>query len=111
MIVKFSTRYGQITMLGEPARRLLVLGGHSGTVPGAILAAELPAFLARLRSGLAESGDEVSPAPPPREADSDDREEDEFKERPVSLRNRAVPLIELTATAIANGSDLMWDQA
>ena len=53
MIVKFSTRHGQITMLGEPALRLLVLGGHSGTVPGAILAAELPAFLAQLRARLA----------------------------------------------------------
>ena len=39
MIVKFSTRAGALTMHGDAAVTLLKAMGHSGTVPGAILAA------------------------------------------------------------------------
>jgi hypothetical protein len=109
MLVKFSTRHGQLIMLGEPAVALLRLGGHSGTVPSAVLAAELPAFLTRLRAGLALHGDELSPAPPP--PDPEQREGDEPRERPISLRQRAVPLLDMIETATRRPSDLMWDKA
>jgi hypothetical protein len=108
MLVKFSTRFGQLLMLGEPATTLLKLGGHSGTVPSAILAADLPAFLERLRQGLEVHGDELSPPPPPRDP-ADDRD-DEPRERPISLRLRAVPLLDMLATAIRQGTDLMWER-
>ena len=109
MLVKFSTRFGQLLLLGESAVALVKLGGHSGTVPSAVLAADLPAFLQRLRAGLEVHGDEPSPPPPPREPDQDD--DDEPRERPVSLRLRAVPLLDMIATAIEQGSDLIWDRA
>ena len=109
MLVKFSTRHGQLVMLGEPAVALLRLGGHSGTVPSAVLAADLPAFLERLRSALEVHGDELSPAPPP--PDPDRRDDDAPRERPISLRHRAVPLLDMVQTAIARDSDLMWDKA
>jgi len=109
MLVRFSTRHGQLVMLGEPAVTLLRLGGHSGTVPGAVLAADLPGFLAGLRSALELHGDELSPAPPP--PDPERREDDETRERPISLRHRAVPLVEMLQTAITRESDLMWDKA
>lgn len=109
MLVKFSTRHGQLVMLGEPAVALLRLGGHSGTVPSAVLAADLPAFLERLRGGLEVHGDELSPAPPP--PDPDRRDDDAPRERPISLRHRAVPLLDMVQTAIARDSDLMWDRA
>ena len=109
MLVRFSTRHGQLVMLGEPAVALLRLGGHSGSVPGAVLAADLPAFLERLRGGLELRGDE--PSPPPPQADPDGRDEDPPRERPVSLRHRAVPLLDMVQTAIARASDLMWDRA
>jgi hypothetical protein len=113
MIVTFSTRHGQLTMLGEPAVRLLELGGHSGQVPGAVLTIDLPAFLAKLRSGLALHGDEVSPAvQQPDRRDSGWRDpgagDDEPRERPINLRLRAVPLLDMIETAVARGSDLMW---
>jgi hypothetical protein len=112
MIVRFSTRHGQLTMHGEPARRLLVLGGHSGTVPGAVLAAELPAFLARLREGLARHGDEISPPPSPVRDDPSERDDDDApRERGISLHTRALPVIDMVETALARGSDLMWDRA
>lgn len=109
MLVKFSTRFGQLLMLGEPAVALLKLGGHSGTVPSAVLAADLPAFLQRLRHGLEAHGDELSPAPPSQAPDEDD--EDEPRERPISLRLRAVPLLDMLATAVQHESDLMWERA
>lgn len=109
MLVRFHTRHGQLVMLGEPALALLRHGGHSGNVPGAVLASELPAFLQRLRAGLELHGEEPSPTPP-RPDPSVDRDDDERRERPVSLRLRAVPLLDMIQTAIDRESDLMWEQ-
>ena len=111
MLVKFSTRHGQLVMLGEPAVRLLRLGGHSGTVPGAILAADLPGFLARLRSGLEVHGGEPSPAPVQSPEPRRDDDDDEPRERPIALRLRAVPLLDMVSTALERESDLMWERA
>jgi hypothetical protein len=109
MIIKFSTRNGQLLMQGEPAVRLVKLGGHSGTVPSAILAADLPAFAAKLRVGLEQHGDELSPAPPASEADRAANDDDEPRERPIKLRLRAVPLLDMLDTAIRQKSDLLWE--
>lgn len=108
MIVQFSTRAGALTLHGDAAVALLKAMGHSGAVPGAILAPELPAALAQLRRALDELAAHPSPAPPPR-ADGDDDEERE-RDPPVTLRMRAVPFIDMIETAIARGSDLMWDR-
>jgi hypothetical protein len=107
MIVKFSTRAGALTMHGDAAVVLLKAMGHSGTVPGAILAADLPEGLERLRRKLAE--DAGAPSPPPAARDDDDEEERE-REPPVTLRMRAVPFIDMVETAIRRGSDLMWER-
>ena len=109
MIVEFTTRHGRLTLLGESAVTLLQLAGHSGTVPGAILAADLPAALRELRKGLELAGDRPSPPPPPRE-EAEVEDEGREREPPVTLRKRAVPLIDMIETAIARGSDLMWEQ-
>jgi hypothetical protein len=105
MIVKFSTRVGALTLHGEAAVTLLKAMGHSGTVPGAVLAADLPAALASLRGVLAEQ----ARVPPPEPAPTDEDEERE-REPPVALRVRAVPLIDMIKTAIARDSDLMWER-
>ena len=108
MIVKFSTRFGQLTMHGEAAVTLLRAMGHTGTVPGAILTADLPDALARLEHTLEATGHSPSPAlPPPPEDDEEERE----REPVVTLRKRAVPLLDMMRTAIARDSDLMWERA
>jgi len=107
MIVKFSTRAGALTMHGDGAVTLLRAMGHSGTVPGAILAADLPAALARLRRALETQAD--APSPEPGAAVEADPERDDAPP-PVTLRMRAVPLIDMIETAIARGSDLMWER-
>lgn len=109
MIVKFSTRQGDVFMHGEAALALLHGMGHTGSVPGAILSADLPEALARLERTLEASGDTVPVPPRPRAAgESADGPE---RDPPVTLRTRAVPLVDLMRTAISRGSDLMWDRA
>jgi hypothetical protein len=112
LIVSFITGNDHLQMHGEAAVALLRLMGHSGTVPGAILAADLRPALAALRKGLETSGDAIVPTPPPRPAH--EQEEDEPHKpsiEAVRLRTRAVPLIDLLERAIAGGSDLMWERA
>jgi hypothetical protein len=100
MLVTFKTkRYSNITMFGDVAVRLLQLMGHSGTVPGAVTAEDVPAALAKLRAGLAEHGQEV--VGQTRDADRD--------EPRIDLAHRAVPLIELLESAIRNEADVMWE--
>lgn len=95
-------------MHGDAAVALLKGMGHTGTVPGAILAADLPQALANLRRMLEVSGDATSDASPSR----DEVEDDESREREpvITLRMRAVPLLDLARTAIERGSDLMWER-
>ena len=106
MILRFSTRFGQLTMHGEAAVALLRGMGHSGTVPGAIMAADLPDALQRLQRMLDSAGDTSVDAPPP-EGDADD---DAEREPAIRLRTRAVPLIDMMRTAIERNSDLMWER-
>jgi hypothetical protein len=102
MLVRFDSRAGSITMFGEVAVKLLRMMGQSGELPGAILAADIPPALERLRARLAAEG--VEPA---REKDDRDADESELK---VSLRQRAFPLIELLERAVARDADVVWDQ-
>jgi hypothetical protein len=109
MIVKFSTRAGALTMHGDAAVTLIRAMGHSGMVPGAILAAELPEALARLKASSAARGGEPMPPPGQPVARDDDRDAAE-REPTVTLRMRALPLIEMIETALARDSDLMWER-
>jgi hypothetical protein len=103
MLVHFKTdAYAGITMFGDIAVRLLKLMGHSGTVPGAIKAEDVPAALQRLRDGLNAHGAEPQPAPSL-------TDEEERQEPPVNLSTRAYPLVQLLEAAAAEQSDVMWD--
>ncbi len=103
MLVTFrSNAWSNITMFGDVAVALLKMAGHSGTVPSAMLAAELPSALARLKQALATS---------PGEADSQTGhagKDGEDEPAPVSLGLRAYPLIELLAASIEEKCDVMW---
>jgi hypothetical protein len=109
VIVRFQTGFGQLTMHGDVAVTLLKAMGHTGSVPGAILAADLPAALASLERRLETAGDQ--PASPPTPADAGDDDDAQEREPVIALRTRAVPLLALMRTAIDRGSDLMWDRA
>jgi hypothetical protein len=100
MLVKFDSEVGSFTMNGDIAVQLLKAMGHSGTVPSAMLAGDIPAALARLKSAVA-----ASPKPAAEPPDSDDKDR---REVPVSLGQRAFPLIDLLTRAAAKGAEVMW---
>lgn len=98
MLITFRTdAYADITMFGDVALGLLKLMGHSATVPGAILAADVPAALQRLQAGVTAAPQSGAAA-------------DNADEPAVSLSHRALPLIKLMEAAVAAKSDVMWDQ-
>ncbi len=97
MLVTFRCKgHENTTFLGNVAQRLLHLMGHSGAVPSAILAADVPAALATMQQALA--------AAPSVSVSNDDNDEPA-----VSLKHRAVPLIALLQDAVKNQSNVMWD--
>jgi len=96
-LVTFTTKtYPDITMFGDVAQGLLKMMGHSTTVPGAILAADVPAALARLKTAI----DVAKTSPPDTDTDED--------EPAVSIAQRAFPLIELLAAAVKADANVMW---
>jgi hypothetical protein len=98
MLVTFSTKaYADITLFGDIALTLLKMMGHSATIPGAILAADVPAALSRLTSAMA-----VEKTLQPIE----NKDEDEHE---VSMANRALPLINLLSAAAKESWNVMWE--
>lgn len=97
MLVTFTTdAYADITMFGDVALALLKMMGHSATIPGAILAEDVPAALSRLSAVI-----EAEKALPP--------VEDEDADEPVvSIAHRALPLINLLVAAAKAKSNVMW---
>ena len=101
MLVTFSCpAYADITMFGDVAVHLLKMMGHSGTVPSALVAADVPAALERLEAAVAAAGQ--SPAP-------GEASQTEDEEPAVSLGHRALPLIELLTAAAKAECNVMWD--
>jgi hypothetical protein len=104
MLVTFHTKaFADTTMFGDVAIKLLRLMGHSGTIPSAIAAEDIPDALRRLKEALAEQEGAT--------ADQRDRDEqEEAEEEAVSLKNRAYPLIQLLEAAQKTQVPVMWDK-
>lgn len=104
MLVIFTSKsHGDITMFGNVAEHLIGLMGHSGTIPSAIAAKDIPDALARLEKAVA-----LEDAKDTEDAASDN--DDEAAEPPVSLYNRAFPLMEMLTAAIKEDCNVMWRQ-
>ena len=103
MLVTFTSKaYPDITMFGEAALHLIKMMGHSGVVPSAIPAEDVPAALDRLKNAIQL---ESRASPPEKSSDVQDKES---QEQSVSLKNRALPLIELLSAAAKENCDVMW---
>lgn len=97
MLVTFTTdAFADITLFGDVALAMLKMMGHSANVPGAILAADVPAALSQLTAAI-----HADTTPPP-VTDKD------AEEPVVSMANRALPLIDLLTAAAKAKSDVMW---
>jgi len=103
MLVTFTCKaYADITMFGDVALSMLKMMGHSETVPGAILAEDVPAALDRLKRAIQTA--KATPA----QSESRKAQDDDSDEPPVSLAHRALPLIELLTAAAQQKADVMW---
>lgn len=101
MFVTFSTdAHTDIMMFKEDALALLKMMGHSETVPGAILAADVSTALEKLKTA---SQKETALS-----QNTAEDENSENLEQPISANHRAWPLINLLTAAAQKQKDVLW---
>ena len=99
MLITFKTKsYANITMFGEVGLKLLDMMDFGVSVPGAIIAEDVPRALSNLQNRLESVVEVVEPTG---EAGDD--------QPAVSLYTRAVPLIELLQSAVADENIVSWE--
>jgi hypothetical protein len=99
MLVTFKTKsYANITMFGDVGLKMLKMMGYGVSVPGAIIAEDVPQALENLENRLETVVEVVEPAG---EAGDD--------QPAVSLHARAVPLIELLKSAVDDENIVRWE--
>lgn len=98
MLITFSCQeYENITMFGDIAKRLLKMMGHSATVPGALMAEDIPDALAHLQENINKTR--------PNTVNFDEGEDEEPE---ISLSTRALPLINMLKVASEKKCNVMW---
>jgi Domain of unknown function (DUF1840) len=103
MLVTFHSKaWSSITLFGDVAVTLLKMAGHSGTIPSALLPADIPSALARLQQALAATPDDDKQSTPVTAKDAD-------ATPPVGIRLRAYPLIQMLDAAARQDCDVMWE--
>ena len=115
MLVRFSSvKTDAIIMHGEVAIELIRMLGATGTVPGALAAADLPAAIQRLQqqlpaAGVAAGGQRKFTEARHEARQQDDSEADTHRESPIDLRTRAAPLLDLLQRAAQADAAVMWE--
>jgi hypothetical protein len=107
LIVFRSKAAGEIYMFAETAHRLLEIIGKADSPRGVITAEQVPDALARLVAAVdAEKAQQADAA---RDRDETARRgEVPGGERPISLSQRAFPLIEMLRAAEKRNVDVTW---
>lgn len=107
MIITFKSQAsGDVIMFGEVARRMMEIMGKEATGKGIVTVEQLPDAIARLRAALV--ADKVDHA----RAVNADWPQNELESRsesvPVSLTQRAVPLLELLDRSLKKNKPVTW---
>ena len=101
MPITFSCDFFEnILMFEDVAKKLLILMGHTPTVPGAILANDIPNALSHLEAGIKHARLNTSLSA---------KQDDEDKEPEVSLAHRAIPLINMLKAAMKHHCNVTWE--
>ena len=99
MLITFKTKsYANIMMFGDVGLKMLKMMDFGVSVPGAIIAEDVPQALRNLQDRLESVVEVVEPAGEANEG-----------EPAVSLHTRAVPLIELLQSAVADENIVRWE--
>lgn len=99
------------TYVGPIGERFLKMMGRSKNVPGAMLADDVPEALAMFKRELKrieEQEKAAQEAQKERSSGVKDSKE-ESSERPVSIANRAYPLIQLLEKSAAAECEVVWE--
>jgi hypothetical protein len=108
MLVTFKTKaHADITMFGNIAVELLKLAGMTGNVPTAILADDVPGRLAALERALGAHRAALGDSAPASSEPAQVGDAHDEAAGPVSLRNRAMPVLELLRSAVADHTDVV----
>ncbi|MFN3886778.1 MAG: DUF1840 domain-containing protein [Aquabacterium sp.] len=93
---------GNLVMLQSTAEALLKLVGKNAAEPGIIEVDDMPRVLAALRSAPADVP--TAPVNP----ETNEPIELPFADQPVSLHQRAAPLVRMLEQAQAGGKPIVW---
>lgn len=108
MLFKFKSRAtADLIMLEPNGRRMLeIMGKNPDDAHGIVTAAQIPAAIAALEAAV-RADDAARTAP----ADDDQPADDEgagSQRDPVSLRQRAAPLLDMLRRSAAEEHDVVW---
>ncbi|MBM6551472.1 DUF1840 domain-containing protein [Marinomonas ostreistagni] len=98
-----SDAHANITMFGSVGMQLVNMMGYGDSRSGAIQADDIPEVLQRLQSALAQQKANAQPEQEPEDEDG------EPAEQPVSIANRALPLIDMLKAASREECAIMWE--
>lgn len=105
MLYKFKSKAaGDLIMLEPNGRRVLEIIGKEAGHKGIVLPAEMPGAIAALEAAIAQDEAERQPPPEDDEAPGDAAGQD----RSVSLRQRAVPFLEMLRRCERAGHEIVW---
>ena len=93
-----SSAHANITMLGDVGVKMLEMMKFGTSVPGAVNAEDVSKALDNLKAALEKMPEHVEPAG---EADED--------QPAVGLHTRAIPLVDLLQTALADETYVHWE--
>ena len=99
LVIFTSNAHSDIMMFGDVAEKLIEMMGHSGTIPSAIAAKDIPETLERLKKAIAFQEKEMP---------DDNQDDEENAEEKVSMSGRAFPLIEMLEKAAAEEIGIKW---
>ena len=110
MLVKFnSSTSGEMIMFAAHARRLFDAIGKEGTARGVFTTEQLPAAIAALKQAIDADRAATRQAQAETENAEDDEADDEAREDdPVSLAQRAAPLLRLMEWTLKEKGFILW---
>jgi hypothetical protein len=102
-MITFRSEVGpDVMMFDEVAQRMMVLMGKEHATRGVVTVEQLPAAIAALQQAIAQ--DRATQRGKPAAEEDDEAP----AAAPVSLAQRAVPLVELLEISLARGKPVTW---
>ncbi|RYG11491.1 MAG: DUF1840 domain-containing protein [Burkholderiales bacterium] len=105
MLYKFKSKAtGDLIMLEPNGRRVLEIIGKDTGATGIILVAEMPAAISALEAAIASEEADRKPGPD----HAADAQSGQARADAVSLRQRAVPFLDMLRRAQSAGHEIVW---